>query len=213
MTKVKICGVTNENDALNAAKLGADFIGFLVEIDFSEDNIKRKEAKDIIKRLPLEVTPVFVTYLQKAEPIIEIAKEINPQAIQLHNIIELKEIGKIRKALPKIKITKSIPVADESAVKEAKKYEKYADYILLDTKGEKGRGGTGKTHDWSISSEIVKKIKKPVFLAGGLNPDNVGKAIEAVNPFAVDVNSGVKAKPGIKDYKKMKLFIERVKNK
>jgi len=211
MTKVKICGVTNEKDALNAAKLGADFIGFLVEIDFSEDSIKREEAKNIIKRLPLEVSPVFVTYLQKAEPIIEIAKEINPQVIQLHNAIELKEIGKIRKALPKTKITKSIPVADKSAVKEAKKYEKYVDYILLDTKGKYGRGGTGKTHDWSISSEIVKELKKPVFLAGGLNPDNVEEAIKTVNPFGVDVNSGVKSKARIKDYEKIRLFIERAK--
>ena len=106
MTQVKICGITNEKDALDAAKLGADFVGFLVEIDFSEDTVKREEAKNIIKMLPLEVTPVFVTYLQKAEPIIGIAKEINPQVIQLHNAIELKEIGRIRKALPKVKITK-----------------------------------------------------------------------------------------------------------
>ena len=211
MTQVKICGITNEKDALDAAKLGADFVGFLVEIYFSEDTIKREEAKDIIKMLPLEVTPVFVTYLQKAEPIIGIAKEINPQVIQLHNAIELKEIGRIRKALPKVKITKSIPVADSSAVKEAKKYEKYVDYILLDTKGKKGRGGTGKTHDWSISSEIVKKIKKPIFLAGGLNPGNVEEAIKTVKPFAVDINSGVKSKARIKDYEKMKLVIEKVK--
>ena len=213
MTKVKICGVTNEKDALNAAKLGADFIGFLVEIDFSEDSIKREEAKNIIKKLPLEVTPVFVTYEQKAEPIIEIAKEICPQIIQLHNIIELEEIDKIRKELPKIKITKSIPVADETALKEAKKYEKYVDYILVDTKGKFGRGGTGKIHNWKISAKIVKEIKKPVFLAGGLNPDNVKEAIKTVKPFAVDTNNGVKAKPRIKDYEKMKLFIERAKEK
>ena len=183
----------------------------MVEIDFSEDTVKREEAKNIINRLTLEVKPVFVTYLQKAEPIIGIAKEINPQVIQLHNAIELKEIGSIRKALPKVKITKSIPVADSSAVKEAKKYERYVDYILLDTKGEKGRGGTGNTHDWSISSEIVKELKKPIFLAGGLNPDNVEEAIKKVRPFAVDVNSGVKARLRIKDYEKMKLVIEKAK--
>ena len=210
MTKVKICGITNEGDALNAARLGADFIGFLVEIGFSEDKISREKAKGIIKKLPLEVSPVFVTYLQKAGLIIEIAKEINPQVIQLHNAIELEEIGKIRKALPKIKITKSIPV-DESAMKEAKKYEKYADYILLDTRGKYGRGGTGKTHNWSISAEIRKEIKKPVFLAGGLNPDNVGEAIRTVKPFAVDTNSGVKEKPRFKNYEKMEMFIEAAK--
>ncbi len=211
MTKVKICGITNYKEALDAVNLGADYISFLVEIDFSEDNVKIEEAKEIIKKLSLEAIPVFVTYLQKAEPIIEIAKEINPQIIQLHNKIRLEEIGKIRKALPKIKITKAIPVANEAAIKEAKKYEKYVDYILLDTKGKFGRGGTGRIHNWNISAKIVKEIKKPVFLAGGLNPDNVEEAIKKVNPFAVDTNSGVKEKPRTKNYEKMKLFIERAK--
>ena len=211
MTLVKICGIINQEDALHAAKLGADFVGFLVEIDFAEDKVKREEAKEIIKKLPLEVQPVFVTYLQKAEPIIEIAKETSPQIIQLHNVMELEEIGKIRAALPKIKITKSIQVADESAIKKAQKYENYVDYILLDTKGKYGRGGTGKTHNWNISAKIVKTVKKPVFLAGGLNPDNTEEAIKTVKPFAVDTNSGVKDKARVKNYEKMKLFIEAAK--
>ena len=150
MTKVKICGITNEEDALKAAILGADYLGFLVEINFSEDKINRKQAKNIIRKLPLEVTPVFVTYLQNSKPIIEIAKEIKPSIIQLHNNIKLEEIGKIRAKLPKIKITKTISVINKDSIKssnpkdskglensknslsEAKKYEKYVDYILLD---------------------------------------------------------------------------------
>jgi phosphoribosylanthranilate isomerase len=212
MTKVKICGITNGEDALKAAILGADYLGFLVEIDFSEDKITRDEAKDIIKKLPLEVTPVFVTYLQKARPIIDIAKEIKPQLIQLHNDISLVEIGKIRKAMPKMKLTKTISVVDGSAVKEAKKYEKYVDFILLDSKSGKRKGGTGKVHDWSISRKIVKSLKKKVFLAGGLSPENVQEAIKNVKPFAVDTNSGVKRKPRKKDHKKLEGFIRGAKN-
>lgn len=211
MVKVKICGVANEEDAIQAALLGADFVGLLVEISFSEDSISRKKAKEIIKKLPLEVTPVFVTYLQKAEPIIEIAEEINPGVIQLHNDISVEEIGKIRNALPKIKITKTISVIDKKAIVEAQLFGKYVDYILLDTKVKGCRGGTGQVHDWSISREIVKKAKKPIFLAGGLNPENVAEAIETVVPFAVDTNSGVKKGAGKKDYEKMKLFIELAK--
>jgi len=211
MTKVKICGITNEEDALKAAILGADYLGFLVEISFSEDKIKRKEAKNIIRKLPLEVTPVFVTYLQKSKPIIEIAKEIKPSIIQLHNDIIIEEIGKIRKALPKIKLTKSISVINKDSVKQAKKYEKYVDYILLDTKAGKRKGGTGKVHNWDISRKIVKSVKNKVFLAGGLNPDNVKKAIEKVKPYAVDTNNGVKLRPGKKDYKKLELFIKQAK--
>ena len=212
MTKVKICGITNEEDALKAAILGADYLGFLVEINFSEDKINRKKAKSLIRKLPLEITPVFVTYLQKAAPIIKIAKEINPQIIQLHNDISLEEIGKIRKSLPKIKITKTISVINEKSIDEAKKYQKYVDFILLDSKSGKKKGGTGKIHNWEISRKIVKEIKKPVFLAGGLNPDNVQEAIKQVKPYAVDTNSGVKLKPGKKDYKKLELFIQRAKN-
>lgn len=244
MTKVKICGITNEEDALKAAILGADYLGFLVEIGFAEDKVTRIQAKDIIRKLPLEVTPVFVTYLKKAKPIIEIAEEINPSIIQLHNDITIEEIGKIRKALPKIKLTKTISVINEKSIQssnpndskglgnsknslsEAKKYEKYVDFILLDTKSGKRKGGTGKTHDWSISRKIVKSVKNKVFLAGGLNPDNVKEAIEKVKPYAVDTNSGVKSKsrkkllkskiskglekPMVfqKDYKKLEQFIK-----
>jgi len=211
MTQVKICGITNEEDALKAAILGADYLGFLVEIGFSEDKVKREKAKSIIRKLPLEVSPVFVTYLQKARPIIEIAEEIRPVIIQLHNDISLEEIGKIREVLPKIRLTKTISVVDEKSIDEAKKYEKYVDYLLLDTKVKGRKGGTGEVHNWDISRKIVKSVNKRVFLAGGLNPDNVQKAIEKVKPYAVDTNSGVKLKAGKKDYKKLKEFIRRAK--
>src|SRR3989338_5445861 len=164
MCQVKICGITNKKDALKAATLGADFLGFLVEIGFSEDKVSRKTAKEIIKSLPLEVSPVFVTYLKKAKPIIEIAQDISPSIIQLHNDIPIEEIGKIRKALPRLKLTKTISVIDESSIKEAKRYEPYVDYILLDSKSGKKKGGTGKTHDWSISRKIVKGLNKKEFL-------------------------------------------------
>ncbi len=229
MTQVKICGITNEEDALKAAILGADYLGFLVEIDFSEYKISRKKAKEIIRKLPLEVQPVFVTYLQKSKPIIEIAEEIKPAVIQLHNDIELEEIGKIREALPQIKLTKTISVLNQDSIKQAKKYEPYIDFILLDTKSGKKKGGTGKVHNWDISRKIVKSVNKKVFLAGGLSPDNIQEAINKVKPYAVDTNSGVKLKPGKKllnpkdskglekpkvfqkDYKKLEEFIKKAK--
>tara|TARA_Y100000310_G_C20611746_1_gene778348 strand:+ start:181 stop:825 length:645 start_codon:yes stop_codon:yes gene_type:complete len=212
MTKVKICGIANSDDALQAAVLGADYLGFLVEIDFSEDSITREEAEQLIKKLPLEVQPVLVTYHQQATPIIHLADAIKPQLIQLHNDITLEEIGKIRQALPKIKLTKTISVTDASSLEEAKKFEKHVDFILLDTKIGERKGGTGKTHDWTVSAEIVKQLSTPVFLAGGLNPENVAEAIKTVQPYAVDVNSGVKATAKRKDHKKMEQFIRGAKH-
>ena len=212
MTKVKICGITNINDALAAVDYGADYLGFLVEIDLSEDSITREEAKILIKKLPLEVQPVLVTYITDPTHIIKLAKDLNPDIIQLHNPeINLKTIGKIRKTLPKIKLTKVIHVQDESSINEAKEYEKHVDYILLDTKTKDKLGGTGITHNWKISKKIVKSTKAKVFLAGGLSPDNIKKAIKEVKPFAVDTNSGVKAKPRLKDRTKLRKFIEYTK--
>ena len=99
--KVKICGVTNLSDAKLACSLGADFIGFLVEIDFAEDKVTREEARDIIKGLPVNVKPVMVTYEQEAKTIIEIAKVVKPKVIQLHNDIQLEEVQKIRSLMDK----------------------------------------------------------------------------------------------------------------
>ena len=213
MAKVKICGITNSQDAFKAAELGADFLGFIVEVDFSKDSLTREEAKKLIKALPLEVQPVLVTYLTKSKELIELAKDLNPEVIQLHNPkADLKFIGSIRKALPRTKITKAIHVEDESAVEVAKKFDKYVDYLLLDTKTKTKLGGTGVVHDWEISRKIVKSVKCKVFLAGGLNPTNVGLAIEKVKPFAVDTNSGVKAKDRKKDTFKLEKFIQRAKN-
>ncbi len=212
MVKVKICGITNKKDALKAINFGADYVGFLVEIDFAEDKVTREKAKEIIGVLPTNVKSVFVTYLQKAEPIVEIARMIRPAVIQLHNYIALGEIMKIRKLLPRIELIKAVSVLDGKSITEAKKFERYVDFILLDTKIKGKKGGTGKVHDWNLSAKIVKEVKKPVFLAGGLNPENIKKAIMEVRPYGVDTNSGVKLRARKKSYKKLRRFIERAKS-
>ena len=211
MVKVKICGITNGEDALLAQQAGADFLGFIVNIPSSQDNLQVIQAQKLIEQLPLEVAPVMVTYHQKAKPIIREAKQLKPEVIQLHDAISPKEIQKIRKALKKIKLTKAIHVTDESSLQEAKKYEKLVDYLLLDTKARNKIGGTGKIHDWSISRKIVKAVKNKVFLAGGINPVNVREAIMTVKPYAVDLNSGVKAAPRKKDAKKLRALCKAVK--
>jgi len=211
MVNIKICGITNERDAIYSAEFGADYLGFLVEIPSSVDTISREEAKRIIRKIPLEVIPVLVTYLDKADNIIELAEFVKPAVIQLHKEIEIGEIGLIRKALPKVKITYTIHVENDDDIKNMRDVERYVDYILLDTIANGRIGGTGKTHDWNISRRIVRQCKKPVFLAGGLNPENVIEAIAKVKPFGVDVNTGVKSKPRVKDYNKLRQFIERAK--
>ena len=156
--KVKICGITNLPDAISAVLLGADFVGFLVEIEFAKDKIKRKEAKEIIAKLPLEVKAVYVTFEKKSKKIIEIAKEINPALIQLHNDISVEDIKKIRKAFKKIELIRTITVKDKKSIDEAKEFSQYVDYLMLDSKKDK-KGGKGKKHNWEISAKIVSEVK------------------------------------------------------
>ncbi len=210
MTHVKVCGITNLPDAVSAVLLGAEYVGFLVEINFAKDNLKREVAKDIIEKLPLEVKPVYVTFEKKSKKIIEIAKEISPKLIQLHNDITIEEIKKIKKAIKKVELIKTITVDNETAINQAKEYESIVDYLLLDTKKNKNTKKT-KTHNWDISKKIVKLSKKPVFLAGGLNPDNVIESIKKVQPYAVDVNSGIESEPRKKDDDLMKDFIKKAR--
>ena len=133
------------------------------------------------------------------------------RAVQLH--ADRDGIRKIKTALPHLKLFKVINVFDESAIAEAKNYEGVADALVLDSgiKENGQQGGTGKIHDWSISRKIVESTSLPVILAGGLNPENVAEAVKTVQPYAVDVNSGVSNTDGKKNLENVKLFVERSK--
>ena len=116
-----------------------------------------------------------------------------------------------------IKIIRSVPIAENTnvttAINEIEKYiESGIGAVLLDTKGEENAGGTGQRHDWNKSREIKDSVNCPIILAGGLTPENVGDAIRFVEPYAVDVASGVESSPGIKDYQKITDFIQNVRN-
>ncbi len=216
MTKVKICGITNIKDALAVVSYGADAIGFLIgQVHYSTGFfITPKQAAEIIDALPPYCSTVLVTHTSHTNEVVELAIRSKVNTIQLHGETTPKEALEIKKELPYIKIYKVIHVFDDSATKEAQRYEKVVDGIILDTAiKETGQvGGTGKIHDWNISHRLVQSVSSPVILAGGLNPDNVLEAINAVHPYAVDVNSGVTNKDGTKDLEKAKIFIQRAKS-
>ncbi|HLC65216.1 MAG TPA: bifunctional indole-3-glycerol-phosphate synthase TrpC/phosphoribosylanthranilate isomerase TrpF [Candidatus Nanoarchaeia archaeon] len=206
-TKVKICGNTNINDAKAALKYGADLLGFIINVPSSPDTLSINQAKNIIRKIGEKEKVVAVTRTKNFGEIRKICREIAPNVVQIHDRIKISDLKKLKKEFPDIIILKTIPVTGKSSIKKAIRYAVYSDLLLLDSK----HGGSGKVHDWSISREIVRKCKCPVLLAGGLNPDNVAKAIKMVKPFGVDVNSGVRLKPRIKDHKKIRLFIKRAK--
>ena len=203
--RVKICGITRKEDALLAAGLGADAIG-IVNVRESKRFTSLEEAKGIFHSVPPFVSRVIVIAPANLDEVRRV-EETGADHIQLHGEESPEFVKEIRENSG-LKIIKQIPVVDENSIESARIYSKIADAILLDTKVRGTMGGTGKTHDWSISRKIVESINKPVILAGGLNPDNVAEAIKGTGPYAVDIASGVEAKPGIKDPEKVRRFIQ-----
>jgi len=209
MMKVKICGLTNKEDALFAASAGADALG-IVNVKESRRYVGLKDAKKIFDEVPPFVSRVLVASPIRASEIREIERT-GADCIQLHGIEDIMLIKEIREST-RLRLIMQIPVLGEESIKDAEAYAGIVDAILLDTKTKDAFGGTGKTHDWNISRKIACTIKKPAILAGGLSRDNVIEAIEKVHPYAVDVASGVEKSPGVKDEEKVKGFIQKVKD-
>src|ERR1051326_775060 len=216
MVRVKICGISNVKDALDAIGYGADAVGFLVgQVHFSTGVfLTPQQAAAIVTQLPPFCSSVLVTHLSRPEDVVSAARIAKVNTIQLHGDTEAREAIQIKQQLPYAKTYKVIRVFHESAIAEAQKYARAVDGIVLDTAlKETGQiGGTGKTHDWAISRRVAESVPIPVILAGGLNPDNVAEAIKTVRPYAVDVNSGVSNPTRGKDPRKVKAFIECAKS-
>jgi phosphoribosylanthranilate isomerase len=220
--KVKICGITNIEDAMQAISYGADALGFQVGMRHkTEDEVSPEEAKAIVASLPPFVSYVMATHLQDAKTIISLLKLIQKATtVQLHDDdIDLKEISIIREKMPSVRIIKAIHVGvdgSESPLQKLHNYDDIVDAIILDSVNlkEDRIGGTGMTHDWTLSKKMVDNSHLPVILAGGLTQDNVQYAIRSVRPYAVDVNSGVKISRTSrrKDLVKVRNFIYRAKN-
>jgi phosphoribosylanthranilate isomerase len=221
--KVKICGITNLEDAMQAISFGADALGFQVGMRHkTEDEVSPEEAKAIVASLPPFVSYVMVTHLQDANTIISLLKLIQKTTtIQLHDNddIDLKEISAIKEKIPSVRIIKAIHIVvdgSESPLKKLHNFDGIADALILDSVNlkEDRIGGTGMTHDWILSKKMVDNSHLPIILAGGLTPDNVQYATRSVCPYAVDVNSGVKISRNSrrKDPVKVRNFIYRAKN-
>ena len=214
MIKVKICANRSIEDAKMCLDAKADIIGILVGQEHeSTDFVDKYRAKEIADFVDGRCDVSLVTHLTNADEIIEITKFIGNNIIQLHSNIEETEVEKIATLLPNVKLVRLIHISQDGEIVTNYKKMKYADYYLLDSFNLKTNqvGGTGLTHDWYKSKELIKKLNKPTFLAGGLNPSNVEEAIKISRPYGVEVNSGCKNEIGVKDREKVKLFVSNVK--
>jgi phosphoribosylanthranilate isomerase len=210
--RVKICGIARLEDALAAAGAGADVVGCLVGLDHpSDDSIGSAAARDIFAALPPFVVRVLVTHRTTTAEVLALVRESAPMAVQLHGAFPLDSVAELRRAVPHLAIVKNVHVDGEQAVERARSAAEVADAVLLDSRTADRIGGTGVAHDWSISARIVREIARPVILAGGLHPGNVGEAIARVSPYAVDVNSGTKDPDGTKSHDRIRAFVAAAK--
>ncbi|MBO4649269.1 MAG: phosphoribosylanthranilate isomerase [Lentisphaeria bacterium] len=196
--RVKICGVKDETELEIAVNAGADAIGFLVGQRYpSQDFILPEKAAWLTALLPPFVSPVLVTHLTDPGEIQELAEKTGITSIQLHGPSTPEQLGALRECLgPGVKLILAIHVgALPGEISPAPApFEPLADAFLLDSfDPATGKvGGTGKTHHWETSAQIVNTVHRPVILAGGLNPDNVAEAVRTVRPYAVDANSALR---------------------
>lgn len=202
--KVKICGITCAEDALAAVAAGADALGFNF-CPASPRYLDPRNARDIVRGLPPFVTAVGVFVdVVSPEEVRRIARLSGVSVLQLHGEESPDYCRRLRGSYPLIKALRLGGRLNRQTLGE---YPVQA--FLLDTYDETRRGGTGKTFDWSLAGSLADL--RPIILAGGLTPDNVAAAVRAVRPYAVDVCSGVEARPGKKDPEKLARFVEEVR--
>ena len=203
MIKIKICGITNKRDAINAAELDVDMLGF-VFYKKSKRYVEPKIARDIINELGPSVMKVGVFVDEDAKKVLEIAEDCMLDALQFHGDESPAYCDKFKDSY---KVIKAFRIKNSKSLKGINDYN--TDFYLLDTYSAIVPGGTGKIFDWKLIEGF--EFLKPVILSGGLTPANVIQAIKKFSPYGVDVSSGVEDAPGKKDPDLMKKFLENVR--
>ncbi|TYL38914.1 N-(5'-phosphoribosyl)anthranilate isomerase [Natronococcus pandeyae] len=210
MTRVKICGITTEDDLETAVDAGTDAIGVICDVPVdTHRELSPDRAAELVAAAPPFVTTVLVTMPDDPVAATELMDVVGADALQVHGTLEPAELASVRE---RIDATLLVALdADDATAAIAERYDAVADGLLVDTPGEGGGGGTGETHDWTRTRTATAALDSPLILAGGLSPENVADAVRTVDPFAVDVASGVETRDGGKDADAVRTFVERAK--
>lgn len=204
--RVKICGITREEDLAVVFNAGAEAVGFVVGVPSSPRNISLEKAEKLVRLVPVFAKSVLVTVPTNMDALLEQCERLSPDILQIHGE-NISDASRLREKLPHTPLIKAV-----NSVQIALQASKSFDAILFDSFVDGKYGGTGIVHDWKLSKRAKQVIHpKPLILAGGLDPKNVKGAVSIVKPYAVDVSSGVEAQPGIKDRKKVMEFIRNAK--
>ena len=213
-TRVKICCISSLDEAQLAIRKGADAVGLVGEMPSGPGTISDRKIREIAAEIPPPIGCFLLTAEEKSDEIAEHLLRTGVPTVQLVRHLSVAESLNLGRVLLTTRRVQVIHMEDESALELIPKYEPYVHAFLLDSGRPSAEtpevGGTGRTHDWSLSRKFVEKTRKPVFLAGGLTPENVQEAILTVRPFGVDVCTGVRSN-GHLDPKKLEEFMGAVR--
>ena len=212
-TRVKICCIRSFEEAEMAIRYGASALGFVSAMPSGPGPISEDLIAEIIPRVPPGILTFLLTSKQDAPSIIDQQQRTRANTLQLVDAVSFETYHELKKALPGVSIVQVIHVTGSDAIDAAQSIAPFVDALLLDSGDPnlliKQLGGTGRVHDWTISKTICAQLAKPVYLAGGLSPENVAEAIRLVQPFGVDLCSGVRTN-GALDEVKLSRFFEQV---
>jgi phosphoribosylanthranilate isomerase len=211
--RVKICCISSRAEARVAVAAGASALGLVSAMPSGPGVISEEAIREIAAGTPPPVATFLLTSLQTARAIVAQQRRLAPTTLQLVDSVPLSAYAELRAALPGIGLVQVVHVTGQESLDEARVLAEHVDALLLDSGNPKlaikELGGTGRRHDWSVSRAIREAVEVPIFLAGGLTPENVAQAIAEVGPFGLDVCSGVRS-AGALDEQKLRAFFAAV---
>lgn len=208
-TRIKMCGLTREKDIEAGINAGLDALGFIF-YDKSPRNVSPDFVRSVVSKIGPFTDCIGVFVNREREEVEEIVEYCGLSHAQLHGNEDPKYCERVERFASPCRVIKAIRVSEDSTKEDFSQYTDVIHGFLLDTYSKGIAGGTGATFDWSIIPCL--QLQRPIILAGGLDPDNVKDALQQVQPFGLDVNSGVELEPGIKDHGKLFEFVRRVRS-
>ncbi len=209
---VQVAGIKSLTEAKLLSDCGVDLLGFPLALPTNREDISADVAAEIIGKIKSQINCVLITYLNRAEDILDLCDYINTSYVQLHGEISSQEIKRLKSKFPNLYIIKSLVVGKFDLPELREKVldlEPFCEAFITDSfePGTGACGATGKTHDLNVSRELIALSRRPAILAGGLTPDNVYESILFARPWGVDVHTGVEDHAGNKDREKVKRFV------
>jgi phosphoribosylanthranilate isomerase len=207
-----VAGIRDLEEAEMLVRSRVHLLGFPFGLPVHAEDTTVENAAAIIKTLPAGVLSILITYLASPPELLSLARKLGVQGVQFHGPVPVDAVRQLRAARPDLLLLKSLIVgapAPEELLRAMDRYAPYVDGYLTDTFDPRtgAEGATGKVHDWSVSRFLAERSPHPLLLAGGLNPENVARAVEEVSPYGVDAHTGLEGVDGRKDPDKVRDFV------